>query len=113
MRLVRQKFDSIPLGEAPILAVQLTEPEQAQEGIGKKPAMNEHTKDTPGKDPAQDDCEPNPPSEKTEQTKGSAEETSLGPAGEHSQPTGEKGGPKGPEPTRYGDWERRGRCIDF
>jgi hypothetical protein len=25
----------------------------------------------------------------------------------------EVGGPKGPEPTRYGDWERRGRCIDF
>lgn len=25
----------------------------------------------------------------------------------------ESGGPKGPEPTRYGDWERRGRCIDF
>jgi hypothetical protein len=22
-------------------------------------------------------------------------------------------GPTGPEPTRYGDWERRGRCIDF
>jgi len=22
-------------------------------------------------------------------------------------------GPGGPEPTRYGDWERRGRCIDF
>lgn len=27
--------------------------------------------------------------------------------------TKEKGGPRGPEPTRYGDWERRGRCIDF
>jgi hypothetical protein len=27
--------------------------------------------------------------------------------------TGEIGGPKGPEPTRYGDWERKGRCIDF
>ena len=26
---------------------------------------------------------------------------------------GETGGPKGPEPTRYGDWERKGRCIDF
>lgn len=26
---------------------------------------------------------------------------------------GEYGGPKGPEPTRYGDWERKGRCIDF
>ena len=25
----------------------------------------------------------------------------------------EVGGPKGPEPTRYGDWERKGRCIDF
>jgi hypothetical protein len=25
----------------------------------------------------------------------------------------EIGGPQGPEPTRYGDWERRGRCIDF
>ena len=28
-------------------------------------------------------------------------------------PTPEIGGPKGPEPTRYGDWERKGRCIDF
>jgi len=25
----------------------------------------------------------------------------------------EIGGPKGPEPTRYGDWERNGRCFDF
>jgi hypothetical protein len=25
----------------------------------------------------------------------------------------EIGGPQGPEPTRYGDWERNGRCIDF
>jgi hypothetical protein len=21
--------------------------------------------------------------------------------------------PKGPEPTRYGDWERNGKCVDF
>lgn len=27
--------------------------------------------------------------------------------------TGEQGGPKGPEPTRYGDWERKGRVTDF
>ncbi|CAH8575486.1 unnamed protein product [Schistosoma bovis] len=27
--------------------------------------------------------------------------------------SGERGGPRGPEPTRYGDWERKGRCIDF
>jgi hypothetical protein len=25
----------------------------------------------------------------------------------------EHGGPPGPEPTRFGDWERKGRCIDF
>lgn len=27
--------------------------------------------------------------------------------------TGEVGGPDGPEPTRYGDWERGGVCYDF
>lgn len=25
----------------------------------------------------------------------------------------ERGGPKGPEPTRFGDWESNGRCTDF
>ena len=25
----------------------------------------------------------------------------------------EQGGPKGPEPTRYGDWERKGIVSDF
>ena len=25
----------------------------------------------------------------------------------------EIGGREGPEPTRYGDWEKDGRCIDF
>jgi hypothetical protein len=25
----------------------------------------------------------------------------------------EIGGQKGPEPTRYGDWEKNGRCTDF
>jgi len=28
-------------------------------------------------------------------------------------PTGETGGPSGPEPTRYGDWERKGIASDF
>nr|KYP49334.1 UPF0369 protein C6orf57 [Cajanus cajan] len=31
----------------------------------------------------------------------------------YNKETGEIGGPKGPEPTRYGDWERNGRCSDF
>jgi hypothetical protein len=25
----------------------------------------------------------------------------------------ERGGPKGPEPTRFGDWERKGKAVDF
>lgn len=41
-----------------------------------------------------------------------AEQFPGAPAGEPA-PGREIGGPGGPEPTRYGDWERRGRCIDF
>ena len=43
--------------------------------------------------------------------------TAAPPAGngaeESIQPVPETGGPAGPEPTRYGDWERKGRAIDF
>jgi hypothetical protein len=28
-------------------------------------------------------------------------------------PTPEEGGPSGPEPTRFGDWERKGLAVDF
>jgi hypothetical protein len=28
-------------------------------------------------------------------------------------PAAEQGGPAGPEPTRYGDWERKGIAVDF
>ncbi len=39
----------------------------------------------------------------------------AGPQSAPAEPleTGEVGGPDGPEPTRYGDWEKKGRCIDF
>ncbi|HWS77805.1 MAG TPA: DUF1674 domain-containing protein [Thermomonas sp.] len=30
-----------------------------------------------------------------------------------TEPVVEIGGRDGPEPTRYGDWEKNGRCIDF
>ncbi|MEM7541497.1 MAG: succinate dehydrogenase assembly factor 4 [Pseudomonadota bacterium] len=36
-----------------------------------------------------------------------------GSTGEDGDKPKEIGGPKGLEPTRYGDWERKGRCIDF
>lgn len=37
----------------------------------------------------------------------------TGPAAQDSEQPKEIGGPEGPEPTRYGDWEIKGRCIDF
>ena len=33
--------------------------------------------------------------------------------GQTPQPAVEIGGPPGPDPTRFGDWEKFGRCIDF
>ncbi len=39
--------------------------------------------------------------------KGSATDSS-----EQKMPA-EINGPRGPEPTRYGDWEQKGRCTDF
>ena len=33
--------------------------------------------------------------------------------GEQEKQPREYGGPKGKEPTRYGDCEKNGRCIDF
>ncbi|MBA3069056.1 MAG: DUF1674 domain-containing protein [Hyphomonas sp.] len=32
---------------------------------------------------------------------------------EAALPAGEQGGPRGIEPTRYGDWERKGITYDF
>ncbi len=29
------------------------------------------------------------------------------------KPVKEIGGREGPDPTRYGDWEKNGRCVDF
>ncbi len=36
-----------------------------------------------------------------------------GAAAQRPEPPKETGGPKGKDPTRYGDWESKGRCIDF
>ncbi|MBC7952379.1 MAG: DUF1674 domain-containing protein [Rhodospirillaceae bacterium] len=40
-------------------------------------------------------------------------ETTPEPAKDTPQPPAEVGGPQGPEPTRFGDWEKAGRCTDF
>jgi hypothetical protein len=48
----------------------------------------------------------------TEPASKPAAEPATKPAQPPAKPA-EHGGPTGPEPTRYGDWERNGRCSDF
>ncbi len=45
---------------------------------------------------------------KTDSVRNNAE-----PQREDIKPAKEIGGRDGPDPTRYGDWEKAGRCIDF
>ena len=52
----------------------------------------------PGQTKARPKTEANPRTEAGSRTKAGAKET---------------GGPEGPDPTRYGDWERKGICVDF
>lgn len=48
------------------------------------------------------------------QTDSHAPQQDAGPKPDAATPhPKEIGGPKGPEPTRYGDWEVKGRCTDF
>ena len=53
-----------------------------------------------------------PDKPETDSTPAPADETAGKPDTGKRQPR-EVGGPKGLEPTRYGDWEKGGRCIDF
>jgi hypothetical protein len=50
-----------------------------------------------------------PPFTRPDSSFASTHGTTLSPA---ERPR-EHGGREGPEPTRYGDWEKAGRCIDF
>jgi hypothetical protein len=51
--------------------------------------------------------------EKTEQPPRAEDQTPAAQPPTKAEKPKEIGGPPGPEPTRFGDWERKGRCIDF
>ena len=65
-----------------------------EEGWEKKVPTTEETEET----------------EKTEKIEDSEQPSS---SSKNTKKKPEVDGPKGPEPTRYGDWERAGRCSDF
>jgi hypothetical protein len=52
------------------------------------------------------------PAELPDKPTGAPREDDLATAGADPRPR-EIGGREGPEPTRFGDWEKNGRCIDF
>ena len=54
----------------------------------------------------------NDPTSKEETTGSAADQTTDDEKTPEARPK-EIGGRKGPDPTRYGDWEKSGRCIDF
>jgi hypothetical protein len=63
---------------------------------------------------------PTPEATATHRTPPAGKQVAAAPADAPSTPATspattvrEIGGPAGPEPTRYGDWEKAGRCIDF
>ena len=62
--------------------------------------------------PAQDsEATPSPPVPASDTSDAENEETVTS-----DEKTGEEteiGGREGPDPTRYGDWEINGRCVDF
>jgi hypothetical protein len=55
---------------------------------------------------------PNVPRQQDEPAPAAAPESPPSRPEGHALPP-EIGGPTGPEPTRYGDWERKGRVSDF
>jgi hypothetical protein len=55
---------------------------------------------------------PRKPSDASGRETASENDTPKDADGKVSPPV-EIGGRKGPDPTRYGDWEKAGRCIDF
>ena len=59
--------------------------------------------------PEREDDKPDLPSQGPDTSPDAASD----PSDEEKQRPREIGGRDGPDPTRYGDWEKNGRCIDF
>ena len=53
------------------------------------------------------------PTTNTNELAGHADSEVPAPAPRKTEPSREHGGRGGLDPTRYGDWEKNGRCIDF
>lgn len=69
--------------------------------------------ETPPEGPAEDEIRGKDPRRLAEEKADRAGEKWRRAAEARGEVEKETGGPKGLEPTRYGDWEKAGRCFDF
>ena len=74
-----------------------------------EPRVYTGSRDAPATGPARATGEPpqQPADERSDDAEAPADQ------GGAPQRPKEIGGRPGPDPTRYGDWEKNGRCIDF
>lgn len=56
---------------------------------------------------------PSGPRDTAETGTGAERDAPSGEGTDEENRKGEIGGRAGPDPVRYGDWEKKGRCIDF
>ena len=64
--------------------------------------------------PASDEPQAPTPASSAEQDRApGVSDSTASPALQSDDLPREYGGRKGPDPVRYGDWEKNGRCIDF
>lgn len=75
-------------------------------------AMNDHPSSSHSAD-AVSVATRKPLSPQAQRALAEAEERRAKAAQENKHSPKEHQGPKGPEPTRYGDWEHKGICSDF
>ena len=82
----------------------------AQAPVRKTPetTMKDRQKKTRSEVPARDAAPAPPPAEAKKRSPAAAEKPAPGAGKKAGNPESTR-----PDPTRYGDWEKKGRCIDF
>lgn len=94
-------------GGVPIQPSRHVREEQGEgEKIKEQQQQQQQQENKTAADPASSDSIKQSTAQQQQQQQG--EESSA-----YNAERGEWNGPKGPEPTRYNDWERKGRAIDF
>lgn len=86
---------------------------QAKARAGRKPVAGAESNPTPLPETPDIPAAQVDARRAAEMTAEAAGDAARARAADSGDAPGEIGGPKGLEPTRFGDWEKSGRCVDF